>query len=189
MGDSFNTSLFKQTFQRVFNKDYNGDFRMAFGGVMEIKVKSGNIIKWASHLLCFCVIKKHWTRVPNRCASAKSNISACATWTYASLCAQTSRELKVCGAIGPCVSLNSKSPCVSENVSPVPRFACISLSRSRFHVRADYQLQFIIISVCAGDGYWWHEPVESVQSQPLHHSWLVFWSCESGKWKTNIPEL
>uniref|UniRef100_A0A671TZ49 Protein transport protein SEC23 n=1 Tax=Sparus aurata TaxID=8175 RepID=A0A671TZ49_SPAAU len=67
MGDSFNTSLFKQTFQRVFSKDYNGDFRMAFGGVMEVK---------------------------------------------------TSRELKVCGAIGPCVSLNSKGSCVSENVSP-----------------------------------------------------------------------
>lgn len=40
MGDSFNTSLFKQTFQRVFSKDYNGDFRMAFGGVLEVKVES-----------------------------------------------------------------------------------------------------------------------------------------------------
>uniref|UniRef100_A0A4W6C8K6 Protein transport protein SEC23 n=1 Tax=Lates calcarifer TaxID=8187 RepID=A0A4W6C8K6_LATCA len=64
MGDSFNTSLFKQTFQRVFSKDYNGDFRMAFGGVLEVK---------------------------------------------------TSRELKVCGAIGPCVSLHSKGSSVSEN--------------------------------------------------------------------------
>lgn len=43
MGDSFNTSLFKQTFQRVFSKDYNGDFRMAFGGVLEVKVKKGII--------------------------------------------------------------------------------------------------------------------------------------------------
>lgn len=40
MGDSFNTSLFKQTFQRVFSKDYNGDFRMAFGGVLEVKVST-----------------------------------------------------------------------------------------------------------------------------------------------------
>lgn len=40
MGDSFNTSLFKQTFQRVFSKDYNGDFRMAFGGVLEVKVRT-----------------------------------------------------------------------------------------------------------------------------------------------------
>ncbi|XP_010777439.1 protein transport protein Sec23B [Notothenia coriiceps] len=64
MGDSFNTSLFKQTFQRVFSKDYNGDFRMAFGGVLEVK---------------------------------------------------TSREVKVCGTIGPCVSLNAKGPSVSEN--------------------------------------------------------------------------
>ncbi|KAG8449678.1 hypothetical protein GDO86_016355 [Hymenochirus boettgeri] len=64
MGDSFNTSLFKQTFQRVFTKDEQGHFKMAFGGTLEIK---------------------------------------------------TSRELKISGAIGPCVSLNAKGPCVSEN--------------------------------------------------------------------------
>lgn len=64
MGDSFNTSLFKQTFQRVFSKDYSGQFRMAFGATLEVK---------------------------------------------------TSRELKVSGAIGPCVSLNTKGPCVSDN--------------------------------------------------------------------------
>uniref|UniRef100_A0A4W5R7H6 Protein transport protein SEC23 n=1 Tax=Hucho hucho TaxID=62062 RepID=A0A4W5R7H6_9TELE len=64
MGDSFNTSLFKQTFQRVFSKDYNGEFCMAFGGTLEVKM---------------------------------------------------SRELKVSGAIGPCVSLNAKGPCISEN--------------------------------------------------------------------------
>lgn len=38
MGDSFNTSLFKQTFQRIFSKDFNGDFRMAFGATLEVKV-------------------------------------------------------------------------------------------------------------------------------------------------------
>uniref|UniRef100_A0AAY4EWF1 Protein transport protein SEC23 n=1 Tax=Denticeps clupeoides TaxID=299321 RepID=A0AAY4EWF1_9TELE len=59
---SFNTSLFKQTFQRVFSKE-NGEFRMAFGGTLEVK---------------------------------------------------TSRELKVSGTIGPCVSLHTKGPCVSE---------------------------------------------------------------------------
>uniref|UniRef100_A0A674PFA0 Protein transport protein SEC23 n=1 Tax=Takifugu rubripes TaxID=31033 RepID=A0A674PFA0_TAKRU len=37
MGDSFNTSLFKQTFQRVFHKDYNRDLRMAFGVTLEVK--------------------------------------------------------------------------------------------------------------------------------------------------------
>ncbi|XP_076406716.1 protein transport protein Sec23A-like [Peromyscus maniculatus bairdii] len=64
MGDSFNTSLFKQTFQRVFTKDIHGELKMGFGGTLEIK---------------------------------------------------TSREIKISGAIGPCVSLNSKGPCVSEN--------------------------------------------------------------------------
>uniref|UniRef100_A0A7N8XDA9 Protein transport protein SEC23 n=1 Tax=Mastacembelus armatus TaxID=205130 RepID=A0A7N8XDA9_9TELE len=66
MADSFNTSLFKQTFQRVFTKDVQGSFKMAFAATLEVK---------------------------------------------------TSREIKVSGAIGPCVSLNAKGPCVSENMS------------------------------------------------------------------------
>ncbi|KAJ8045054.1 Protein transport protein Sec23A [Holothuria leucospilota] len=37
MGDSFNTSLFKQTFQRVFSKDVKGEFKMAFGATLEVK--------------------------------------------------------------------------------------------------------------------------------------------------------
>ncbi|OCT79801.1 hypothetical protein XELAEV_18026612mg [Xenopus laevis] len=61
---SFNTSLFKQTFQRVFTKDLNGSFKMGFGANLDVK---------------------------------------------------TSRELKISGTIGPCVSLNVKGPCVSEN--------------------------------------------------------------------------
>ena len=40
MGDSFNTSLFKQTFQRVFTKDMHGQFKMGFGGTLEIKVRN-----------------------------------------------------------------------------------------------------------------------------------------------------
>ncbi|CAG5106155.1 Similar to sec23a: Protein transport protein Sec23A (Danio rerio) [Cotesia congregata] len=63
MGDSFNSSLFKQTFQRVFAKDAKKDLKMAFNATLEVK---------------------------------------------------TSRELKVSGVIGPCVSLNMKGPCVGE---------------------------------------------------------------------------
>jgi len=37
MGDSFNSSLFKQSFQKVFNKDSKGDFKMAYGATVEIK--------------------------------------------------------------------------------------------------------------------------------------------------------
>lgn len=40
MGDSFNSSLFKQTFQRVFARerpDSNSDLKMAFNGVLEVK--------------------------------------------------------------------------------------------------------------------------------------------------------
>lgn len=37
MGDSFNSSLFKQTFQRVFAKDQNGQLKMAFNGTLEVK--------------------------------------------------------------------------------------------------------------------------------------------------------
>lgn len=38
MGDSFNTSLFKQTFQKIFSKDSKGEFNMAFGATIEVKV-------------------------------------------------------------------------------------------------------------------------------------------------------
>lgn len=38
MGDSFNTSLFKQTFQKVFSKDVqNSHFRMGFNASLEVK--------------------------------------------------------------------------------------------------------------------------------------------------------
>ncbi|EEC12100.1 protein transport protein sec23, putative [Ixodes scapularis] len=63
MGDSFNSSLFKQTFQRVFAKDARGEFRMGFNALLEVKA---------------------------------------------------SRELKVAGAIGPCISTNVKSSSVSD---------------------------------------------------------------------------
>lgn len=63
LADSFNTSLFKQSFQRVFLKDAQNEFRMAFSGVVEVK---------------------------------------------------TTRELKVSGAIGACVSLGHKNQNVSE---------------------------------------------------------------------------
>ena len=38
MGDSFNSALFKQTFQRVFGKDSKEEhFKMAFGATVEVK--------------------------------------------------------------------------------------------------------------------------------------------------------
>uniref|UniRef100_A0A2I9LPQ5 Protein transport protein SEC23 n=1 Tax=Centruroides hentzi TaxID=88313 RepID=A0A2I9LPQ5_9SCOR len=63
MGDSFNSTLFKQTFQRVFATDLKGEFKMAFNAILEVK---------------------------------------------------TSRELKVSGAIGSCISMNVKSNSVSD---------------------------------------------------------------------------
>ena len=63
MGDSFASTLFKQSFQRVFAKDARNEYKMAFNGILEVKI---------------------------------------------------SRELKVQGATGPCVSMNVKSPSVSE---------------------------------------------------------------------------
>ncbi|XP_052057869.1 protein transport protein Sec23A-like isoform X1 [Mytilus californianus] len=63
MSDSFNSSMFKQTFQRVFSKDGQQEFKMGFGATVEVK---------------------------------------------------TSKELKVSGAIGPCVSLGVKGASVSD---------------------------------------------------------------------------
>ena len=37
MGDSFNSSLFKQTFQRVFARNERNELRMAFNATLEVK--------------------------------------------------------------------------------------------------------------------------------------------------------
>lgn len=37
MGDSFDSALFKQTYQRVFAKDTKGEFKMAFNATLDIK--------------------------------------------------------------------------------------------------------------------------------------------------------
>ncbi|XP_049822494.1 protein transport protein Sec23A-like [Aethina tumida] len=65
MNDSFTSSLFKQTFQRVFVKNHNNHLNMGFNASLEVKC---------------------------------------------------SRELKVQGIIGPCVSLNVSGPSVSYKV-------------------------------------------------------------------------
>lgn len=63
LGDSFNSSLFKQSFQRVFARDTKGDLRMGLNALLEVK---------------------------------------------------TSKELKISGAIGACISMNIKGPNVSD---------------------------------------------------------------------------
>jgi len=37
MGDSFNSSLFKQTFQRVLARDHENNLKMAFNATLEVK--------------------------------------------------------------------------------------------------------------------------------------------------------
>ena len=50
MADSFNTSLFKQTFQRVFAKDEQGTFKMAFAATLEIKVPTLLLCSYTLHI-------------------------------------------------------------------------------------------------------------------------------------------
>jgi len=59
---------------------------------------------------------------------------------------QTSREVKVCGAIGPCVSLGSKGSCVSENVSVGPGVGFLFSSHSWIVIR---ELPFPSVTMCA----------------------------------------
>ena len=37
LGDSFNSSLFRSTFQRVFSRDDKGNLEMAFNATLEVK--------------------------------------------------------------------------------------------------------------------------------------------------------
>lgn len=63
MGDSFDSNLFKTSFQRIFTKDSKGNLKMAFNAILDVK---------------------------------------------------TSRELKVSGAIGSCISLNKRTSYVAD---------------------------------------------------------------------------
>ena len=63
LSDSFQTTVFKKSFQRLFTKDSGDNLLMGFNATLDI---------------------------------------------------QTSRELKICGLIGPATTTNKKSPCVAE---------------------------------------------------------------------------
>lgn len=63
LGDSFNSSLFKQSFQRVFTRDSKGELKMGLNALIEVK---------------------------------------------------TSKEIKISGAIGNCISMKVKGPNVSD---------------------------------------------------------------------------
>lgn len=63
MGDSFESNLFKQSFQQIFSKDKKGNLKMAFNAIVDVK---------------------------------------------------TSRELKVSGAIGSCISMNRRTSYVAD---------------------------------------------------------------------------
>lgn len=63
MGDSFDSNLFKTSFQRIFSKDKKGNLKMAFNAILDVK---------------------------------------------------TSRELKVSGAIGSCISMNKRTSYVAD---------------------------------------------------------------------------
>lgn len=60
MGDSFNSSLFKQTFQRVFVRDSKNDLKMAFNATLEVKcsreLKGSNFLRCCkfSNAIFFC---------------------------------------------------------------------------------------------------------------------------------------
>ncbi|XP_018496150.1 protein transport protein Sec23A [Galendromus occidentalis] len=66
LGDSFNSSLFKQSFQRVFTRDSKGELKMGLNAVVEVK---------------------------------------------------TSKELKISGAIGNCISMKLKNSNVSDTTT------------------------------------------------------------------------
>jgi protein transport protein SEC23 len=47
MADSFESTLFKQSFAKVFEKDADGQLKMGFNATMEVKVSAGLKIEGA----------------------------------------------------------------------------------------------------------------------------------------------
>ena len=44
LGDNFNSALFRQSLQVVFNRDQNGHFFMAFNANLEVKVRNFAVV-------------------------------------------------------------------------------------------------------------------------------------------------
>ncbi|KAK6753171.1 hypothetical protein RB195_012647 [Necator americanus] len=83
MGDSFNSSLFKQTYQRAFDKDAHGQLKMGFNATME--VKTGNGIRIEGVLGC-CASGN----VRNACVSdTEMGIGGTCQWKFCSLTPRT----------------------------------------------------------------------------------------------------
>ncbi|KIH68911.1 Sec23/Sec24 beta-sandwich domain protein [Ancylostoma duodenale] len=83
MGDSFNSSLFKQTYQRAFDKDANGQLKMGFNATME--VKTGNGLRIEGVLGC-CASGN----VRNACVSdTEMGIGGTCQWKFCSLTPRT----------------------------------------------------------------------------------------------------
>ncbi|KAK6028360.1 Sec23/Sec24 trunk domain protein [Ostertagia ostertagi] len=76
MGDSFNSSLFKQTYQRAFDKDANGQLKMGFNATMEVKTGNGLRIEGGT--------------VRNACVSdTEMGIGGTCQWKFCSLTPRT----------------------------------------------------------------------------------------------------
>lgn len=151
MGDSFNTSLFKQTFQRVFSKDYNGDFRMAFGGVLEVKVRTN-------------------TNTATRSVTSSAGFSLQADFTVLSAAdVQRAESVRRRRALRLPALQGSLRVGERESSSLPPLIRSVTM-------------RLIVSCRCVGDGRRWHQPVESVQPQSLHHLGDVFRSGQSGNY-------
>uniref|UniRef100_A0A8C6PF78 Protein transport protein SEC23 n=1 Tax=Nothobranchius furzeri TaxID=105023 RepID=A0A8C6PF78_NOTFU len=105
MGDSFNTSLFKQTFQRVFSKDYNNDFRMAFGGVLEVKVQEP---------------LSPWIRPGKPKCNPRSVHSPQCVLCWQEMGVGGTNQWKLCG-LGPSTTLGMYFEVVNQHNAPVPQ--------------------------------------------------------------------
>ena len=60
MADSFNSALFKQTFQRVFSKDDNDQLKMAFNATIEVKCSRELKVSGAIGACVRCVHKSQF---------------------------------------------------------------------------------------------------------------------------------
>ncbi|GMS79302.1 hypothetical protein PENTCL1PPCAC_1477 [Pristionchus entomophagus] len=83
MGDSFNSSLFKQTYQRVFEKDAHGNLKQAFNATMEVKTSNGLRIEGVLGCCASAGVK-------NACvADTEMGIGGTCQWKFNSLTPRT----------------------------------------------------------------------------------------------------
>jgi protein transport protein SEC23 len=105
MGDSFDSNLFKTSFQRIFSKDENNNLKMAFNGILDVKTSRELKVSGAIGL-CIGMNKK-----TPYVADKRDGIGGTSEWKFCSLIPSSTTAFYFVVQNSPAVTQAQQVPC------------------------------------------------------------------------------